>query len=92
MRQLGRGGQGRVDGAGLRMDQVGPARVPEPEGGAAILAEAARGRAFAAVDFRVIFRDVVRTLYFQAFEVSGQIDGIAAAAGGLLAGRSVAAI
>src|SRR5690349_6817371 len=92
---LGRLRQWRVDRRRMRMDELGPARIPEPEGAAAAHAEAPLGdraaRALARLaDQRVVAAEMALAADLQRRRVGAEVDGVAAAAGGLAADRAVA--
>jgi len=87
--------QRRVDRRRVRMDQIRPARIPEPEGAAAFLAKAPlrlrAGRALARLaHHRVIAAEVLLAAHLHRLGTGAEVDGIAAAARGLAADRAVA--
>src|SRR5262245_60152591 len=91
MHVLRRLGQLAVDRAGERVDELRPARVPDPQRAAALAAEAALALALLAVDPGVEPGDELLAAHLQALGVGAEIDGVAATAGGLAADRAVAA-
>ena len=89
---LGRHRQERVDRRGVRVQELGPARVPEPErraAGAAELALAQAGRAV--VHPGVVALDVLGAGHLQRVRQRTEVDR-EAAAGGLAADRAVAEV
>src|SRR5690606_14109557 len=80
-----------VDGAGEGMDQLRPARVPQPQCGAAPAAEPPLRGALLAVDPRVKHADVALAGDFHRVRLGAEIDGIPTAPRRLPADGAVAA-
>jgi hypothetical protein len=83
---LGRLGQRRVDRRSMRVNEVRPARIPEPERAAAFGAEATLGLRAACALARlanqgVVGAEVARAADLQRGGVGAQVDRVPAAAG-----------
>ena len=92
---LGRLRQRRVDRRRVRVHELRPARVPEPERAAAPHAEAPLGlrapRALARLaEQRVIAAEVLLAAHLERVGGGAEVDRVAAAAGGLAADRAMA--
>src|SRR5690606_11237451 len=87
--------QRRVDGRGMRVHQVRPFRTEQPQRAAAAGAEMPpRGTYPAATivlaDLRLVHAQVLAPLHLERVGAGAEVDGTAAAAGGLAADRAVA--
>src|SRR5690606_23471493 len=83
------------DRRSVRVDQVRPLRIEHPQRAAAAGAEVAApgtdaAAAIVLADLRLVDAQVLASVHFQGAGARAQVDGAAAASGGLAANRAIA--
>ena len=81
-----------IDGRGVGMNQLGPARIPQPQLRSASTAETALRLALFSVDHRAVASDGVAALHLQRGEIRAQIDGKAPSACSFTADAAITAV